>query len=353
MPQNPQKRVGSWLETNHILSLLRFSFLLSLVGASAYGCVSTKTDALNATPASSDTKAIYITLADKNGQINTIELEDYLLGTILSEASFKNLDRVASRRVAEIQAILARTYALSNLDRHEHEGFNLCSTTHCQVHTSLNKWPRHLTELANEAITATHGIVVGFNNLPINAVFHAACGGHTSDAENVWIGPTPPYLRGAPDQFCRGDTSLPWTFQTDLVSLRELLNRNRHHSVGRRLDRITVIETDIAGRVQKIIFEGEKIATLSGESFRSLIGSQHGPRSIKSTKFKVVVKNMRATFVGTGFGHGVGLCQNGTMARARLGQTTEAILNHYYPGTRLIRIGRPHVTNSKRSVTQL
>ncbi len=252
-----------------------------------------------------------------------------------------------------MQAILARTYAIANLGRHEHEGFNLCSTTHCQVHTSLTKWPQRLVELANNAITTTRGIVVGFNNIPINAVFHASCGGHTSDAEKVWIGSTPPYLRGAPDRFCHGDTSLPWTFQTDLVTLRQVLNKNRSSSVGRSLDRITVLETDIAGRVQKILFEGEKSTILSGERVRRLITSKHGPRTIRSTKFKIFVKNSQANFIGNGFGHGVGLCQTGTMERARLGQTTQAILNHYYPGTKLMRIGLPHIPDPKKPTTQL
>ncbi len=337
------ERVRRSLRKHSLTTLFRLSFLLFLTGSSAYGCASTKPDVPYLTPASADSQAIYITVADKNGHVNRIELEDYLLGTILSEASFKNLNRAASKRVAEVQAILARTYAISNLDRHKHEGFNLCSTTHCQVHTALNKWPQHLVDLANDAITTTHGVVIGYNNLPINAVFHAACGGHTSDAEKVWIGTTPPYLRGAPDRFCHGDISLPWTFQTDLATLRQLLNKNRSNSVGRNLDRITVLETDIAGRVQKILFEGEKTATLSGESLRRLITSLHGPRSIRSTKFKVVVKNRQAQFIGTGFGHGVGLCQTGTMARARLGETPQAILKHYYPGTTLIRIGQPHI----------
>jgi len=353
MHQIHRKRTKRFLQRYRLLSFFRFLCILFFAAASSYGCVSTNTDAPYLTPANADSQEIYITIADKNGQIKRIELEDYLLGTILSEASFKNLDQNAKNRVAEVQAILARTYAVSNLDRHEHEGFNLCSTTHCQVHTSLNKWPQHLVDLANDAITKTRGIVVGFNNLPINAVFHAACGGHTSDAEKVWIGTTPPYLRGAPDQFCHGDTSLPWTFQADLVTLRQLLNKNRSSSVGRSLDRITVLETDIAGRVQKVFFEGEKSATLSGESVRRLVTSEHGPRSIRSTKFRIVVKDRQAIFIGNGFGHGVGLCQNGTMERARSGQTIQAILKHYYPGTKLMRIGLPHIQDSKKLPTQL
>jgi stage II sporulation protein D len=44
-------------------------------------------------------------------------------------------------------------------------------------------------------------------------------------------------------------------------------------------------------------------------------------------------------FTGTGFGHGVGLCQIGALARARLGGPVDRILAHYFPGTRLIRLG--------------
>jgi Sporulation protein and related proteins len=41
------------------------------------------------------------------------------------------------------------------------------------------------------------------------------------------------------------------------------------------------------------------------------------------------------TFYGRGWGHGVGLCQNGTFGMALAGRTHAQILAAYYPGTSL------------------
>jgi stage II sporulation protein D len=42
-------------------------------------------------------------------------------------------------------------------------------------------------------------------------------------------------------------------------------------------------------------------------------------------------------FLGRGWGHGVGLCQNGAYGLARAGQSFEAILRHYYTGIEIVR----------------
>jgi stage II sporulation protein D len=60
-----------------------------------------------------------------------------------------------------------------------------------------------------------------------------------------------------------------------------------------------------------------------------------GPRSIRSTSFEVVRDGNRLRFSGVGFGHGVGLCQNGTQKRAEARQSPAEIIAHYFPGTRL------------------
>jgi stage II sporulation protein D len=49
----------------------------------------------------------------------------------------------------------------------------------------------------------------------------------------------------------------------------------------------------------------------------------------------VVRDGNRLRFSGVGFGHGVGLCQNGTLRRVEARQTPAEILAHYFPGTRL------------------
>jgi stage II sporulation protein D len=47
-------------------------------------------------------------------------------------------------------------------------------------------------------------------------------------------------------------------------------------------------------------------------------------------------------FSGKGYGHGVGLCQAGAIARLRSGASVTSVLAHYFPGTTLaVRIPHP------------
>jgi stage II sporulation protein D len=58
---------------------------------------------------------------------------------------------------------------------------------------------------------------------------------------------------------------------------------------------------------------------------------------LKSTYFSVKLIENNVVLTGKGFGHGVGLCQEGAMQMAKLGFTSEEILNFYYPNTTLKR----------------
>jgi stage II sporulation protein D len=60
-----------------------------------------------------------------------------------------------------------------------------------------------------------------------------------------------------------------------------------------------------------------------------------GVRSIRSTLFTVTRSKDTFVFSGRGFGHGVGLCQAGAMARLQAGQAPSTVLAHYFPGTAL------------------
>ena len=265
-------------------------------------------------------------------KIQSLSLDDYVRGSVLAEANLRDPDKDTTKRVAQIQAILARTYALANLSRHGSEGFDLCSTTHCQVYRPSETWPAHLQRVADEAVNSTRGIVVTHSGIPINAVFHADCGGHTSDAETIWRGSAPPYLRGKRDTFCLGSRGQHWRFEVSTSALRRALNQHSRTRVGERLDTLVVTERDVAGRAARVMLRGEYTTIVRGEQLRATILPHFGPRSLRSTRFSVQYKEDLVVFEGQGFGHGVGLCQAGALARARAGQSPQDILKHYYPG---------------------
>jgi stage II sporulation protein D len=120
--------------------------------------------------------------------------------------------------------------------------------------------------------------------------------------------------------------------------VRAVLNLDPRSTVGRRLDRIAVATRDDSGRAREIQVRGEKTQTLRGEDLRAILNSEFGFRAIMSTRVSIERRGATYRFTGTGFGHGVGLCQTGAAARAARGEAVSDILSAYYPGAVLTRV---------------
>ena len=238
-------------------------------------------------------------------------LRDYIRGSVPAEMPLAEPDDAVADRLARLQAILARTYALANRGRHASEGFDLCSTTHCQVYIPPERQPDAVARLVAAAVDQTRGLIVTDGNGPIQALFHADCGGHTSSATDVWGGPAPGYLGGVRDGICLTSPRDDWHLALDIDHLRRILNTTLDTAVGQRLDQITVVSRDPAGRATRVGVTGEKHRMVRGERLRAVISGQLGPRAFRSTLFVVDQQDDRVVFSGQGFGHGVGLCQTG------------------------------------------
>jgi stage II sporulation protein D len=78
---------------------------------------------------------------------------------------------------------------------------------------------------------------------------------------------------------------------------------------------------------------------LRGEQFRTLLNDAFGPRTIMSTRFVVERTGQTYTLTGSGYGHGVGLCQVGAATRARRGESLDEIFAAYFPGASLVGTG--------------
>ena len=271
-----------------------------------------------------------------DGTLAELDLERYIVGTIAAEADFRGLDQTAAGRVARVQAILTRTYALANRGRHADEGFDLCSTTHCQMYDARGAVNSPVAALVAEATRATAGLVIVHDDRPINAVYHANCGGHTSDAAVPWGGDTPPYLTGVSDPFCALADPATWQFETRLAALETALATNALTRVD-NLHTIEVSRYDPAGRAVIVAIDGRRRRFVSGATLRAVLAAQFGARTFASTLFTVQTSYGMVRFEGRGFGHGVGLCQRGARVRAEQGHTIEQILLHYYPGTAVRR----------------
>lgn len=275
-----------------------------------------------------------------SGVVERVDLESYVRDVVVGELSVGIADGALAPAAYEAQAIVARTYALAVRRRHAADGFDLCSTTHCQVYVR-DQWKRSRWAAAVDAgVQRTRGrYLTNGNGAPIEAVFHAHCGGHTSAAAEVWRSVGAPYLRGVDDPYCVREQPAPWSIALDLETLRVALNKRPRTAVGDRLDGVQVLRRDAGGRVVELAVAGTRAPVVTAEDFRLAVLAAAGARSLRSARFDVERVGSQLRFTGRGSGHGVGLCQVGLIGRLRAGQSPEQALLAYYPGTTLAQLG--------------
>jgi stage II sporulation protein D len=268
------------------------------------------------------------------GHIESVGLEDYVLGSVLAEVSPLNQPPAAVARIFEVQAVLARTYVAGNLGKHRTDGFDVCDTTHCQLYDPARERTSRFADAARQAVRRTAGLVLTYQGRLAEGLYHADCGGYTASAEEVWGGERVPYLIAAPDDVATIQHR-QWRWVVSPNDLRAALNASSRAEVGRTLDRVDVIEHDPGGHAARIAVVGEHTHELRGEEFRTIVDQTLGPRAIQSTLFTITRDKSGIVFTGAGFGHGVGLCQVGAAERARRGDDLLAIVSHYFPGVAL------------------
>jgi stage II sporulation protein D len=272
--------------------------------------------------------------------VREVPLEDYVQATAISEVAPAAGDVSLVERMLEVQTIISRTYAVSHLGRHAQEGFDLCSTTHCQLYDPQRLLTSKWAAASSEALRQTSGTIVTFGNQPVQALFHADCGGYTSTAGAVWGGSDRPYLAARPDEGITADAHAAWQYDVTLEALTRALDADPRTRVEGRLEAINVVDRDDAGRANRIALESRParpgtantILVVRGDEFRQVLSRAFGPRAIRSTLFEVRRAGAAFTFSGRGYGHGVGLCQAGALARLQAGATPRDVIRYYYPG---------------------
>ena len=273
-----------------------------------------------------DLPNVRVRLISEN-RVVTVPLEDYVLGVLSVEAAVE--DEIEALKA---QAIVSRTYALKNLGRHGSEGFDLCSNTHCQQYVSES---RGSEKIRRAVIETTGEILRDVSGQPADAYFHAACGGYTANFETLWGAPGPSYLRGVRDDYCASMSNHDWTDEIPAAQLAKALASDPLTDAGKKIDNVVVTKRDATGRAEIISIEGERRRQVRGWDFKLIVGRALGWNVLKSSRFSVSRRGAMFIFRGSGFGHGLGLCQNGAHVMARRGATFEQILDKYFPGARI------------------
>lgn len=258
--------------------------------------------------------------------INEIDLEQYLEGLISIELSPR-----WELAAMKVQAVVARTYALYQKELNSGNPYHLTTSVLHQLYRGIE----HANPKTRQAVRETRGEVLIYNGLPIMAVYHSCCGGRTEDAENVWdTDKDRPYLKSVFCGACSGYDRYFWKLTIPRGTFyRKIFNQG--YAGNKDSASVLIPRRSRTNRVLEIdLRRGETTSTIPGNEFRSLFGFSE----MRSTNF--IVKETAdgyVRFLGTGNGHGVGLCQWGARARAARGEPYRNILLYYYPGAKLVK----------------
>lgn len=244
--------------------------------------------------------------------VNAIPLEDYLAAVLGGE-----MPPAFPPEALKAQAIAARTYAIQRkLDAYGH-AYHLGATVLSQVYGGAGREdPR-----TRAAVEATRGVILTYDLAPIEAYFHASCGGHTESGKAA-LGRDLPYLTSVSCP-CSRDPKTAWSLE---VSDHELTRA--FHVDARDLK---IASRSSTGRALALTDGAHQ---LDAVTFRRVLGYD----KVKSLGFTLSHTRQKVELKGRGLGHGAGLCQIGAKVLAEQGWSHERILEHYYPGAALQRM---------------
>lgn len=289
--------------------------------------------------------------------VNDVPLETYLRGVVPYE-----IGASAPPEAIAAQTIIARTYALRNLRRFIADDYQICATVHCQVYKGISG----ATPKTDRAIAETKGMVLTYNNELVDALYSSTTGGVTASFSDVWEGEARPYLKPIIDapRSVWDLTRYPLGNEATLRSFLEL--RQGFNETGLKVFRwqktrsLSDLGKDLRRYLKRInhplqdfnAIENMEVVkrSPSGRILTMLVATDFGNVKLQKNEVRSAFeppvstlfyldpiyqgnKLQGYTFTGGGFGHGVGLSQNGSYNLARLGWNAERILAFYYPET--------------------
>jgi stage II sporulation protein D len=251
--------------------------------------------------------------------VNRVDLEKYVAGVVLSEVG-----RIEVPEYYKVQDIISRTYALNNLNRHKAEGFHLCDAEHCQVYKNRCTLP-----IIRESAALTRGdVIVDSSGALITAAFHSNSGGMTLNSEDVWS-QSLPYLKAVNDSFGLVMSKAAWQDTIPLSKWLAYLG-NKYHLAW---------EEEIIGQLIRFEQQERKTHLLPGIPLKEI----RADWQFRSTWFEIEPQGDFLVFRGKGWGHGVGLSQQGAIRMIEKGFDYQEVIRHYYQGVRIVPHSALHI----------
>ena len=249
--------------------------------------------------------------------VNVVDFEKYIIGVLESEVG-----EGKSKDFYKVHAIISRTYALKNQYKFIHEGFYLTDLVNCQVYKGNMYKDSNLIM----AVQETENLILVDENMEyITASYFSNSGGQTNNVEDVWSKALP-YLRSIHDPYSMGGTNYDWEKTISKSKWLQYLKKKYQYPIN-----------DVEARNAALNFK-QKIRHkfLIDWVYQISLTEIRKDWKLKSTYFSIFDNGETLSFKGKGFGHGVGLSQEGAMRMIDLGYDFLEVLRFYYTDVHLI-----------------
>jgi stage II sporulation protein D len=222
--------------------------------------------------------------SNDGGKIVDVQVDQYIAGVLQGEGSV-----FRSQEAMKAMAVVARTYAARFRGRHSADGYDFCSTTHCQRFDMPSASSLRLAEIVN----ATRGDLLWYEGRPALAVYSRDCGGTAKDVGSVWPDIQARYLHVHHDPYCLRNGARRWSWNAGADEITRALGDSRLQ-YPRPLTQIQVLDRTGSNRAKTVRLEGDPgYAILSASSFRFAIGRNLGWNLLRSNAFLVEQRNGR------------------------------------------------------------
>ncbi|SET65599.1 stage II sporulation protein D [Oceanobacillus limi] len=267
---------------------------------------------------SSDSAVTVSVMRTQSNSIEDVPLETYVSGVVASEmpAEFE-------MEALKSQALTARTYIVNQLlYEEENSEADVGDSTLDQVYKNerelREKWGDEYNKNMKkimEAVAATEGEILTFNDAPITPQYFSTSNGYTENSEDYWSNEIP-YLRSVESPW---DEVSPYYLDQETFSVEEVENKLGIDLPDTNQFAIEVTRTE-SKRVKELTL-GEY--SFSGKDVREAL-------ELRSSDFTINQKDNYLVFETKGNGHGVGMSQYGANGMAKEGKTYKDIVNYYY-----------------------
>lgn len=269
------------------------------------------------------------TCGEKVNIVNEVSIDSYLAGVVEAESGPN-----APYEFYKSQAIISRTYLLELISRQGKNNYQLNDDVNHQVYKGMSlKNPA-----IKQAVLHTSGLVITDTaNQLITATFHSNSGGQTLNSEDVWLS-SKSYLKGADDPYSLNQRN---TFWTDTLLVTDWLNylKTNGFDMNSESAKIDNLYFEQPLRTRYYVYGND---TLPLRKIREDL-------KLRSTWFSFKPEGNYIIFIGRGYGHGVGLSQEGAMQMARENYSFLDIIHFYYKQVKVVHYSQTVATFNSKS----